>query len=360
MHDATSEPTARAELRAIRAELERLLGIYGEHERFRERATALVELLTPVPARSYRQSPAPRESGELTFAEQVALGQCAQDGAALPVAWALRWVQPLLRSLSMEGTSTVPLAGFFAQLYRERHGEGLMLPLCPGRLRHRYLPASPTFDGTLKWVNVNTTIPSVAETLPRELRALVQKMSDYLRDHDWKLPERLLTGHVPGATGGGAATALLGDGPRRGYRIPLPPWAGGVSSDERPVTLDLEKVVALQKEQERVTALLDPVFAEDPLAGCTVHGPAVQKAGTTLLGLDPVASAFLRVLLGKPSWARRELATLAREQGLPLNGMLERLNETSYEQLDLPLFDEGDPLVLNPEVLEKVIPGVVQ
>jgi hypothetical protein len=34
--------------------------------------------------------------------------------------------------------------------------------------------------------------------------------------------------------------------------------------------------------------------------------------------------------------------------------VLERLNEASHEQLDLPLFDEGDPLVLCAEAVAAI------
>lgn len=598
VHDVRSEPAAQAELPVIRAELERLLGLYGKHGRFHERARALVDFLAAqdLPARSYRKDPVPQD-GPLDLSDQVALAQCAHDEVPLPAAWAFRWsasvLRDRLRGAPGENLAPAPLADYFGDLYRTHFGAGLALTAITRRLQLKYWPASPTFDGTLKWVTVDTSLPGLADAgaVPIELQVMVEEMADYLASHDGQLPERapaplgikdllakplqdwpasargfveaqrplLRNGQTPlipllnlarafdlkswdvdsyqavcealGREGIGVhpdmpvcaqvpdarmlfrqqpaplayepsvswgTVALLldmagavmapdrtryegellgwmptgqawqtltfaergrvgvhlawamrypptleslspraeaqaddealwigeqllsllltaGPVPRRGkvarsmqeciemlgfeagvmlthaaarmyrlrnadeayerrrfddlpsgstvqsthdtggYRIPAPPQAS--------VSLDPEKIAALHQEEERLAALLEPVFTADPpadppaqaLAGVAaarveptaVAGPLAGKPG--LLGLDAVTSGFLAVLLGKSSWPRPELTQMARERGLPLDGMLERLNEAAYEALDMPLFEEGDPLVLNPE-----------
>jgi hypothetical protein len=140
----------------------------------------------------------------------------------------------------------------------------------------------------------------------------------------------------------------------RGYRIPAPP-----SAVERPVSLDPAKVEALQKEQALISAMLDPLFQEPSTptpAAAAAFASTLEPNGkleATLLGLDPGASAFLRALLGRSSWTRLDLTALSRTYELPLDGVLERLNETCYERLGVPLFEAGEPLVVNPEALEK-------
>jgi hypothetical protein len=581
VHDVRTDPTARAELPAIRAEIERLLSVYGRHARFKERAGALSDFLAAqgAPASSYLTAPGVRE-GPLTHTERVALAQCAQDGARLPPAWALRLSVSLLQALLQDvpPTPREKLAAYFIQLYGKHHGPGIVLPAGSRRLQLKYWPDSPTFDGTLKWVTVDTSLPAVAEgDLPPELSGLVQEMARQLARSGGRVPEVAAAPPVPSPRGeylarptcewpdvyrrfletlraevlpgrltekwltelvkaftelqmltlekyrtlcealaregigvhpdprfsdrmhgqlvlfredpATAATepsaayractllvdltsvviasdnqhqfspaamlaqlhqepgltlsermrlaahlhlamldplklpslqrqvqalaseertrtgerlvglVRLGHGstlrgkplkrllrcfemlgldtdqvfdsdaveprharsgtPSNGYRIPPRPTAAVPAR----VELDFSKVAALHQEQERVSALLDPVFSTPRFlesAPAVISGVdarlqqdrALGRAG--LLGLDPVASAFLDVLLGKASWTRAELGALARAQGLPLDGVLERLNEASYEQLDMPLFDDGDPLVLRPEAVVEI------
>jgi hypothetical protein len=125
----------------------------------------------------------------------------------------------------------------------------------------------------------------------------------------------------------------------------------------RPVALDPEKIALLQDESERVKVVLDSVFKDErpPAAGSPQPPAPAGRPG--LLGLDPVSSEFLRSLLRKVAWSRAELAALARERGLPLDGVLERLNEASLDSLEMPLIEDGDPIVLNPEAVAALSAG---
>lgn len=114
------------------------------------------------------------------------------------------------------------------------------------------------------------------------------------------------------------------------------------------VSLDTAKIAHLQADSEAVASLLESVFTpeleEEPQAAAPLAGEAPG-----VLGLDAAALAFLKTLLTKSDWSRAELTALARDSGVPLDGVLERLNEAAFEQLDMPLFEEGDPLVINPQ-----------
>jgi hypothetical protein len=135
---------------------------------------------------------------------------------------------------------------------------------------------------------------------------------------------------------------------RRGYRIPPSP----APSNSPPVTLDFAKVASLKEEQAHLDAVLAAVFAEAlPEAGTSAVTPLPAR---TPLSLDPAASAFLQTLLTQSTWTRAALAQLARTHSLPLDGVLERINEAAYEHLEVPLFEEGEPLVLNREAVEKI------
>jgi len=124
--------------------------------------------------------------------------------------------------------------------------------------------------------------------------------------------------------------------------------------------LDPRKVAALQRDSERVAQLLASVFegetsAEEPAPA--VADPHDNLAGESALGLDAKHSEFLKTLLGRSSWARSELEELAEDRGLPVDGALERLNDAALDKLNTPLFDEGDPIALNPEAVEGILGG---
>jgi tellurite resistance protein len=150
--DALTSPQAAAESAAIKAEVERLLAIYTESGSFQHYARGFVDLLTArdLPVGLYRS--APTQGKRLEFREKLALAQCAQDGAQLPVAWALAW-------LERDTSERLPLAArrcpdqfrqLFALRYREAHGDGLVLPRNKTRLKLDYTPASASFRG---WPN---------------------------------------------------------------------------------------------------------------------------------------------------------------------------------------------------------------
>ncbi|MEA3198169.1 MAG: hypothetical protein QOF32_2221, partial [Gammaproteobacteria bacterium] len=102
--------------------------------------------------------------------------------------------------------------------------------------------------------------------------------------------------------------------------------------------LDAARIAALQRDSERVTAMLSKVFEEQeqeqeaPVAAQLPLEQAeseLDERTPRLLGLDPEHSAFLRVLLTRPSWTRAELADIAADMELMLDGALERVNEAA-------------------------------
>jgi hypothetical protein len=129
-----------------------------------------------------------------------------------------------------------------------------------------------------------------------------------------------------------------------------------VAPEVRCVALDAAKVARLQQESEVAAGLLEGVFGDSVQHPAAVPA-AAEEVSDGLPGLDPPAARFLRVLLGQDAWSRAALADAARGHGLPLDGVLERLNEAAYEHLDMPLFEDGDPLLLNPEAVAALSTG---
>jgi uncharacterized tellurite resistance protein B-like protein len=124
--------------------------------------------------------------------------------------------------------------------------------------------------------------------------------------------------------------------------------------------LDSKRIAALQAESERVTALLSKVFEDqEQLASPAVvppeKEPEVLDREPRLLGLDPEHSAFLRVLLTRPSWSRAELDDIAADMELMLDGALERVNEAALDAFEQRVAEGDDPVEIARELLEEVI-----
>ncbi len=124
--------------------------------------------------------------------------------------------------------------------------------------------------------------------------------------------------------------------------------------------LDATRIAALQKDTERVSALLSSIFQEDeappaaseqpPEPEATVVAPA-EEAG--LLGLDESHSALARLLLTRNEWTRADLLDAAADLDLMLDGALEQINEAAFDKFDIPFSEGEDPLLLNLEIVEK-------
>jgi uncharacterized tellurite resistance protein B-like protein len=142
------------------------------------------------------------------------------------------------------------------------------------------------------------------------------------------------------------------------------PSAGPPSLEATPSTgaikLDLARIAALQIETERVTEMLSKVFVEQEtaeratLAAEEPHGPDAAEAAPTLLGLDAEHSAFLRLLLTRPSWSRAELEDMAADMELMLDGALERINEAALDTRERAVAEGDDPIEIAQDLLQEV------
>jgi uncharacterized tellurite resistance protein B-like protein len=186
LHDALASETARAELPAIRAEVERLLGIYTSSGSFQGYAGSLLDILNSkhVAIRRYEQAPPPLRRGrDLTFEHRLALAECSADGKPLPAEWAYAWfVADATTSLR---TSAARCPDEFRRLfllrYREVFGDGMILPQNQTRLKLHHRPASPTFGYSFAGQATTLDLPDVAVlTGPvKKLQALAE--SCYVR-----------------------------------------------------------------------------------------------------------------------------------------------------------------------------------
>ena len=124
--------------------------------------------------------------------------------------------------------------------------------------------------------------------------------------------------------------------------------------------LDPARIAALQKDTERVSALLSNIFKEDEATAPVVLDPVqeTEQEETSnepgLLGLDEAHSSLVRLLLSRPEWTRQELLDVAADLDLMLDGALEHINEASFDAHDMALTEGEDPITVNSEVLERI------
>lgn len=171
-----------AELELLHAEIDRLLSIYGADGSLRNHGQRLKEF-TRV---RHQLSEIPNElpsvdasfNYELPIALRLGLGCFARDGRPLPSEWALLWAisNPLISRRTPVRRCPDAFARAFAHVYRDAHGEGLILPQNKSKLKLHYSPAS----AALKDQNFQTKwddIPDVmAVTGPnKKLQALVEE-----------------------------------------------------------------------------------------------------------------------------------------------------------------------------------------
>ena len=138
---------------------------------------------------------------------------------------------------------------------------------------------------------------------------------------------------------------------------PVPSEKVRPSSPTGAIVLDQSRIEALQKDSEKVSALLGAIFNEEqePIPTPAVEEDEVEpESRTGVLGLDEKHSAFARILLSRLSWERAELTDVASDLDIMLDGALEQINEASFDAFDVPCTEGDDPIEINPEILEKI------
>lgn len=135
-----------------------------------------------------------------------------------------------------------------------------------------------------------------------------------------------------------------------------PSEAGGSGT----VSLDLDRIRRIQADTSHVSSVLGQIFADEIEPALPPLPPAPDAAsdggksgGSALEGLDRRHAELLLELAGRPEWPRPEYETLARSLGLMPDGALETINEWSFDRFDDAIVEDGDPLVLSPDLLEE-------
>ena len=181
--------------------------------------------------------------------------------------------------------------------------------------------------------------------------------AEAIADTDPRNPAR--ASPTPTARAPEAPTSTPRDAEERG--LPGSPAAVPNSRKETGFKLDPVRIAALQRDSERVIAMLSKVFEEQGPPSSVAAQPNTDSVESDfdektarLLGLDPEHSAFLRVLLTRQSWTRAELADIAADMELMLDGALERVNEAALDAYDARIVDGDDPIEIAQDLIENV------
>lgn len=189
LHDVEHSSTAKNEVYAIRTEIERLLGIYGENGSFNTYANSL---LAYVKADDYMKSTIyTQEAPVATYHTgfpldlRVGLGQIARDGVVIPPDWALSWYlstpNPPMFARTAAQRCKDEFQMMFAEEYGRAFGAGLKLTPNKTKLAFSHQPASKSLLGSRPYVKT-LDLPDVTVLTShiKKIAPLVQACHDKL------------------------------------------------------------------------------------------------------------------------------------------------------------------------------------
>ncbi len=124
-----------------------------------------------------------------------------------------------------------------------------------------------------------------------------------------------------------------------------------VSTSAAELVLDTERLNRLTAETHEVQAVLAAIFAE----GEEPEVPPAETASSYLSSeLDIAHQALYDRLITRSDWSRDALQQQCQPLGLMPEGALEVINDWSYEQVDAPVLEVGDPCYVDQELVAEL------
>lgn len=202
--DCVASPGLRAELPMLRAEVARLLSIYGKHHSLRRYATALLGLIDLMLGE--RDHTPPGYTGEkwpVPIQLRVALGEFSRTRAPIPGLWALSWAMfgPEIYPRTPVSRCAAEFTRLFCARYASRFGPGMVITSARSTVTVDYTPASAGLEQT-GWQTRLPDVFELAEPL-KILAAIVEETTAELDAYSRWL------GRHPGTEGTLQALALL-------------------------------------------------------------------------------------------------------------------------------------------------------
>ena len=112
-------------------------------------------------------------------------------------------------------------------------------------------------------------------------------------------------------------------------------------------------------ESARAASYLAEIFTDDdaPADAAVPSGQgSAAIAQSQVAGLDAAHNALLSRLRGRLSWPRDDFTRVAAELGLLPDGALETLNEAAFEAVGEPVCEGSDPIEINTDAIEEMLP----
>jgi uncharacterized tellurite resistance protein B-like protein len=145
--------------------------------------------------------------------------------------------------------------------------------------------------------------------------------------------------------------------PETGRAIPAPPAAhpaAGGQLGEPAVRLDQALIAAKLAETAQVGTLLGAIFTEEESSAPPLPPPPATVA--PVAGLDAAHSGLLHALAGGTRLPRRQWEELTARWNLLPDGAVDCINEAAYELTGEPLLEGDDPIWINVQLLEEMLP----
>lgn len=138
--------------------------------------------------------------------------------------------------------------------------------------------------------------------------------------------------------------------------------SGGVSAPDaknRNVSLDHDKIERLREDSDHVYSMLSDIFtdeeaAENAAAESSVSKTDSKQEGGGCFNFSEAEANFLKTILSRAEWPRDELTEQARQQGFLLDGFIEIVNETAYDEFGEALIEGGETITINTDIAEMV------
>ena len=202
--DCMPTEALRPELPALRAEVERLLGVYGAHRSFRTYATGLLSVIDGLFGRQFKRPPVfDGEKWPVPFDLRFGLGAICYGRGPVPAHWALAWAlyHPQIYPRTAATRCPEEFTRLFSARYAYRFGPGMVLRPGPSTVTIEYQPAS----AGLRKVSIRTAVPDVFDLVEpgTQLKAIVEQATEELDAYSRWL------GRYPGSRGSLDAVALL-------------------------------------------------------------------------------------------------------------------------------------------------------
>ncbi len=114
--------------------------------------------------------------------------------------------------------------------------------------------------------------------------------------------------------------------------------------------IDAARLARTQRETAAVSELLANIFEDEPVPSAVETPVASTANGATFEGLDGPHTELLELIELKGSIPKAEFDERARAMKLLPEGALERINDWSFDRFDEPLLEEGDEIVMVPQL----------